>query len=174
MKKISTIMFASFAMLLLQACKGGGFYYGGHGDYDHGHCHGGYYNHCNGGWHHNDPHYPGHRPPRYFVSTSDVAANESTSVDNSAALLADDFAISQNSAEKIIHMASGNASESELANMGLSTQDVVELVNMKMPADTSIASAAAKLGEDQAKIQSIMAGFIANIQAEKMVENISN
>lgn len=170
MKKSSSFVLCSlalFSFMALQGCRG--YVYTGphHPGWGHHPGYGGGWGHPGhgGGWGHG----PGHGGPghgghhRMTADNADVSTSDE-SVD-SAALLASDYGIKAESAEKIIRFAGAADLSASLDEMGLSAADAASLSGNSMPSQEAIQKVAAQLGEDSSKIEAILADFIADAQA---------
>jgi hypothetical protein len=144
--RVSLCTLALLSLPLLQACNG---------HYEYGHDH--------GGWRHGGGGGGGHHRMLADASLESVGIVS----DDSASLLAHDYDISHDAAQAIVNFAGSDDQEKALADLGLSATDAAQLANLQMPSQEVIVKVASKLGEDPAKIEKVMAGFIADVKGDK-------
>jgi hypothetical protein len=141
----------------------GGGYHGGHGGgWGRGGSRG-------GGWGHGGRHEMGvdAMSADDVMSDTDGLLETSSAVsENSANLLARNYEISVQSAQKILQIASGKVSKKSLRDVGLVSEDVKLLKKLEMPSDQTILRISAALGEDSWKIQNLIQGFVSDLQRE--------
>lgn len=99
-----------------------------------------------------------------FVNEGAVITTGSAGAVDSATLLARNYEISVQSAQKILKVASGKVSRQGLRDLGLVVEDVKLLKKLEMPSDETILRISAALGEDAWKIQNLVQGFISDIR----------
>lgn len=182
MKKLMTwsaFGFAAVAMVALTGChfRGGyhrdrdgwhrgrppvhgpGYGHPGHGHPGHGHGRPG-----RGGGHGGGH---GRGPHRLMMNTTSTVADAvDVAEENPVTLLAQDFGIRMESAEKILRIAQGDDVAEAASEMNLDLVDVAPLAKLEMPSTESIDRVAKSLGEDRAKVEGIFSELISDIQAE--------
>ena len=110
------------------------------------------------GWHH---HGGWHRPP---------GAQADLNLKSSAVQLAQDYDISQQSAEKIVTFAGTTDltdKKKALAELGVTTREVAPLAKMQLLSDETFDKIADALGEDSYKVHNVFEGFTEDVKAER-------
>ncbi|HEY8279066.1 MAG TPA: hypothetical protein VIH99_05555 [Bdellovibrionota bacterium] len=181
MKKSLFALFALACLPLLQGCDVAvGVYDYGYNDYGNvgwyapgyyhhqHHYHGGNHSwgrpgHHGGGWGHGGGrHGGGHH---HAIDLADAAVEISAQANSPAALLAQDYGISEASALKIMALAKGEGRQETLDLLKLTSDELAVIARLDIPAPSTMRKIAAALGEDSDSISRLIKDFISDLRA---------